>query len=269
MNRSGIITFLTDFGLADAYVAMMKGVALNINRNADLIDITHNINVGSIIQGAGVLKDAYKYFPKGTVHVAVVDPGVGSSRRLMAVKATGHFFVGPDNGIFWPVIKETPDAEIVEISEERYFLSHVTSTFHGRDVFTPVAAHISLGIDIDRLGQQVSDPEKLTLPQPYIEDDILKGEITRVDSFGNLITNISQDTLTDFLGDKQPVIHIGDYKISLISNTYSDKDKGELLALVNSSDYLEIAVNLGKASVYLGKSSDQIIGMRVNVNAIN
>jgi S-adenosyl-L-methionine hydrolase (adenosine-forming) len=269
MSRSGIITLLTDFGISDAYAAMMKGVVLFINRNAVLIDITHNIKAGSIYQGAEILKDSYPYFPEGTVHVAVVDPGVGSCRRLMAMKAAGHFFVGPDNCIFWPVIKENPDAEIINLTEKRYFLSHVTNTFHGRDIFAPVAAHISLGIEIDKLGHPISDPEKLTLPQPYIKDTVLLGEITRVDNFGNLISNIAAKALADFLGDKQQVIHIGDFKIPEICDTYSDKDEGELIALINSSGYLEIAVNLGKASEYLGKSYDQIIGMRVKVVAIN
>ena len=269
MRRSGIITILTDFGLIDSYTAMMKGTVLSVNRNAELVDITHCINVGSIFQGAGILKEAYSYFPKGTVHVAVVDPGVGSSRRLMALKADEHFFVGPDNGIFWPIIEENPDAEIIELTEERYFLPQVTSTFHGRDVFAPVAAYISLGTEISKLGHSMSDPEKLILPRPYQKHDILKGQITRIDNFGNLITNITAGTFTNFLGGKEPVIHIGDYKISWISDTYSDKDKGELLALINSSGHLEIAVNLGKASEYMGKSSDEIIGMRVKVFKIN
>ena len=268
MNRSGIITFLTDFGLTDAYTAMMKGVVLSINREAEMIDITHSINVGSISQGAGILKEAYRYFPKGTVHVAVVDPGVGSNRRLIAVKAASQFFVGPDNGIFWPVIKENPDAEIVELTEKRYFLPGITNTFHGRDVFAPVAAHISLGADICDLGRLISDPEDLTLPRPYLKDDFLKGEIIRIDHFGNLITNISARELKDFLGGKKPAINLGGYKISEICSTYSDKDKGELIALINSSNYLEIAVNMGKASEYLGKSPDEIIGMRVKITTI-
>ncbi|MGD9162594.1 MAG: SAM-dependent chlorinase/fluorinase [Desulfobacteraceae bacterium] len=236
---------------------------------AKIVDITHSINVGSIFQGAGILNDAYSYFPKGTVHVAVVDPGVGSSRRLIAVKAADQFFAGPDNGIFWPVIKENPDTEIVELIEKRYFAGNITNTFHGRDIFAPVAAHISLGIEIGQLGSPITDPEKLTIPQPYKKDDKLKGQIIRIDNFGNLITNITADNLNDFLNGKNPVIYIGEYKISEICNTYSDKDKGNLIALINSSDYLEIAVNLEKASEYLGKAPDEIIGMTVRIDRIN
>lgn len=269
MSRSGIITFMTDFGLSDAYTAMMKGVVLSINRNAYIIDITHYINIGSIFQGACMLKETYAYFPKGTVHVAVVDPGVGSSRRQLAIKAAGHFFVGPDNGIFWPIIEENPNAEIINLSETRYFLSHVTSTFHGRDIFAPVAAYISLGTEISKMGTSMSEPEKLTLPKPYLKHDTLKGQITRIDNFGNLITNITENTLSRFLEGKKPVIHIGDYKIPWLCDTYSDRDKGELLALINSSGLLEIAVNLGKASEYLGRSPDEILGMLVKVVKIN
>ena len=269
MDRSGIITLLTDFGLADAYTAMMKGVILSINRNAKLIDITHSIDIGAIFQGAGILKDTCSYFPKGTVHVTVVDPGVGSSRRPIAVKAAGHFFVGPDNGIFWPVIEYNPGAKIVELTEKKYFAGNITSTFHGRDIFAPVAAHISLGTEVGRLGRPVTDPVKLTLPQPRQNDETLNGEIIRVDNFGNLITNITGSRLNDFLSGKSPVIHLGEHKITEICNTYSDKDKGKLIALINSSDYLEIAVNLGKASEHLGKASEEIIGMRVKVAAIN
>ena len=144
-----------------------------------------------------------------------------------------------------------------------------TGTFHGRDIFAPVAAHISLGVDIEKLGHPISDPEKLLIPQPYQRHDILNGQIIRIDNFGNLITNISKTTLTDFLGEKHLFIHIGKNKISKISNTYSDKEKGELLALINSSGYLEIAVNLGKASDYLEKTPEEIIGIPVKVTAIN
>lgn len=269
MIRSGIITLLSDFGLSDPYVAMMKGVILSINRNADLIDITHNIKVGSIFQGADIIKETWSYFPEGTVHVAVVDPGVGSARRLMAVKAARHFFVGPDNGIFWPIIKKNPDAEIVELTEKKYFLPEITNTFHGRDVFAPVAAHISLGTAIKSLGSPITDPEKLKLSRPYQDDKGLNGEIIRIDNFGNLITNITVKNLTDFLMGKNPVFFIGEYKISEISHTYSDKDEGELIAIINSSNYLEIAVNMGRVSEYLKKAPDEIIGTAVRIDAIN
>jgi S-adenosyl-L-methionine hydrolase (adenosine-forming) len=268
MKRSGIITLLTDFGLSDAYVAMMKGVILSINRDAELIDITHDINTGSILQGAYTLKESFSYFPLGTVHVAVVDPGVGSTRRVIAVNAAGHFFTGPDNGIFWPVIEKYKDAVICELTNDKYFLPRVTSTFHGRDVFAPVAAHISLGVEIHQFGRAVSDPEKLEMPLPFKHDNTLTGQITRIDNFGNLITNITTEDLIGFLGNNEPVIHSGKIKIYGLSKTYSDREKGELLAIINSANYLEIAVNMGKASHYIGKEHDDIIGTNVKVEKI-
>jgi S-adenosylmethionine hydrolase len=265
MKRSGIITLLTDFGLSDAYVAMMKGVILSINRDAELIDITHSINTGSILQGAYILKESFTYFPSGTVHVAVVDPGVGSNRRSIAVNAGGHFFTGPDNGLFWPVIENHKDAIIYELTENRFFLPQITSSFHGRDIFAPVAAHISLGLDIHQLGIPVSNPEKLEMPLPFKHDNALTGQIIRIDNFGNLITNITADDLAAFLGNKEPMITTGKIKIYGLSKIYSDRENGELLAIINSSNNLEVAVNMGKASHYIGKEPDDIIGTGVKV----
>ncbi len=265
MKRSGIITLLTDFGLSDAYVAMMKGVILSIKRDAVLVDITHNINTGSILQGAYIVKESFSFFPAGTVHVAVVDPGVGSNRRSIAVNAGGHFLIGPDNGIFWPVIERYKDATVYELTEKRYFLPQVTSTFHGRDIFAPVAAHISLGLNIHQLGRAVSDPEKLEMPLPFKHDNTLTGQIIRIDNFGNLITNITADDLAGFLDNRTPVIHTGKIKIFGLNKIYSDRENGELLAIINSTNNLEIAVNMGKASHYIGKEPDDIIGTAVRV----
>lgn len=266
MNRSGIITLLTDFGLTDAYTAMMKGVILSINKNAKTIDITHNINTGAIFQAAGLLKETYRYFPEGTVHVAVVDPGVGSNRRLMAFKANNHFFVGPDNGIFCPVLDEAEDPQIVELTEEKYFLKNVTNTFHGREVFAPAAAHISLGVDLEKLGPPLEDPVVLSLPKPYVKDKILYGQVIRIDNFGNIITNITEKHLKEFEPEENGAIQIGDVKIVGIKNVYNDVEEGELLAILNSSNLLEIAVNLGRATEYIGIDVNDIVGSMVKVH---
>jgi hypothetical protein len=142
MKISGIITLLTDFGLSDPYVAMMKGVILSINPDARLIDISHQVRVGSILQAGGLIRETYPFLPRGTVHMVVVDPGVGSNRRLIGLEAGGHFFVGPDNGIFWPLIKDHQGARIINLIETKFFLSSVSHTFHGRDIFAPAAAHL-------------------------------------------------------------------------------------------------------------------------------
>lgn len=266
MNATGIITLTTDFGLNDPYVAMMKGVILTINPRAQVVDISHQVRAGSIIQAAGLLHETFSFFPKGTVHVAVVDPGVGSERRLIGLEADRHFFVGPDNGIFWPLMEDYEGAEIIHLTEKKYFLPSISHTFHGREVFAPVAAHLSLGVALKRMGSRLSDPVKLHFPKPREEGGILHGQITRVDNFGNLISNIHRGDLESFLESFVPVIEVGNLTIKKLSPIYADVEEGEPLALINSSHWLEIAINLGRASQYVGLPSEEIIGTEVKVS---
>jgi hypothetical protein len=265
MKPSGIITLTTDFGLTDPYVAMMKGVILSINPAARITDVSHLIGAGSISQAATLIQDAYSYFPLGTVHVAVVDPGVGSERRLLALEARSHFFVGPDNGVFWPIIMSDPNSRLVHLTETKYFLPHVTKTFHGREIFAPVAAHLSLGVPLANLGVSIKDPVELFLPAPYQADNVLYGQIIRVDNFGNLITNIGTKILEDFLRAGSPCIEVGKLTIQKMSSIYSESDEGEPLALINSSDLLEIAVNMGRASEYVSIDVNEIVGTQVKI----
>ena len=264
-KRSGIITLLTDFGLTDPYLAMMKGVILSINPNARLVDVSHNILAGSILQASGMILETFPFFPEGTVHVVVVDPGVGSDRRLIALETGGHLFVGPDNGVFWPVIEGSKGSKIIHLRESKYFLPHLTPTFHGRDVFAPVAAHLSLGVGPGQMGPAINNPVELKAPAPYKIDDILYGQVMRVDNFGNLITNISRGDFADFVKTSKPCVYIGNMKINGLNNTYSDVDRGEPLALIDSSDRLEIAINFGRASEYMGIDPGEIVGTEVRV----
>jgi S-adenosylmethionine hydrolase len=265
VKPSGIITLLTDFGLADPYVAMLKGVILSIHPGARIVDITHQIDTGSIHQAARIIRETYRYFPERTVHLGVVDPGVGSTRRLIALEANGHLFVGPDNGLFWPIIEAKPPAGIVQLTETRFFLPAVTHTFHGRDVFAPVAAHLSLGTDLHRLGREITDPIRLTSPSPYCREGMLWGQIIRVDHFGNLITNINAQELSRYLGTAKPVIHVGQLSVEGLGRIYADVEEGRPLALINSSGLLEVAVNMGKASDYVGIEPGEIHGSVVMV----
>ena len=265
MKLSGIITLTTDFGLSDPYVAMMKGVILSINPSAKLVDVTHQIGTGSISQAALMIHETFPFFPEGTVHVAVVDPGVGSNRRLLALEAADHFFVGPDNGLFWPVFRDFAGAKAVQLTQSRYFLQSITPTFHGREIFAPVAAHLSLGLSLPSLGPAVRDLTKLTTPQPRIEAGVLCGEIIRTDHFGNLVTNISGKELTNFLQSASPRIEAGKLVIRKLNRIYADCEEGESLALINSSGLLEIAVNLGRASEYIGLNNGEIVGALVQV----
>ncbi len=265
MKPSGIITLTTDFGLSDPYVAMMKGVILSIHPPAVLVDLTHMIGTGSISQAAGLIDETFVYFPRGTVHLCVVDPGVGTTRRPIAAEAAGHFFVGPDNGVFWPVIRNDPEAKVIHLQDRRFFLPDVSHTFHGREIFAPVAAHLSVGVDLAEMGPCIRDPVQLRMTRPRESDDILYGEIVRVDNFGNLVSNISAKELETFLDPGKPRIEAGKLVIPKLSQTYAEGEEGEPLALINSSKRLEIAVNLGRASEYIGVERAEIVGTVVRV----
>lgn len=248
----GIITLTTDFGESDPYVAMMKGVILSINRGARIVDITHQLPAGSIQEGGLIIKESYRYFPSGTVHVGVVDPGVGGKRRPITVLVDNHFFVGPDNGLFSPLIEMQGHADVIHLKEKRYWMNKISSTFHGRDIFAPVAAHLSLGVDPFLMGEKIDNPTTLAYPLPSKNKSDLVGEIIRVDHFGNLITNITREHLSPFLKSKGLIIKIGSLTLKKISTTYNDVSEGQPLALIGSSNLLEIAINMGRATDYLG-----------------
>jgi len=253
------ITVTTDFGTKDVYVGVMKGVILSINPDVTIVDITHEIEAGNIKEASFLLKDAYSYFPKGTIHVAVVDPGVGGKRRAIAVRSKGYFFVGPDNGIFWQIIKDDKDAIVVHLKNKKYFLAEISSTFHGRDIFAPVAAHISKDVDIRDMGDVIDDPVRLEIEKPKFLEGKIIGCAIREDNFGNIITNISKkDIIRHFHELKDIEVIVGDKKISQISRTYSDVGKGELLALIGSSGFLEISANMKKASEIVGKNIKEL-----------
>ena len=242
-----IITLLTDFGIEDPYVGIMKGVILGLNRAVSIVDLTHRIAPGDISGAAFALKESFSFFPPATIHVAVVDPGVGTDRRPILVKSRNHLFVGPDNGLFWPIIKSDPQVLMVHLTNQNYFLPRISRTFHGRDIFAPVAGHLSLGVDPLAMGERLIDPIRLPDATPILEGGTLLGRAVRVDHFGNVITNIHREELARFLGNRQLLIQIGNETITGIVNTYADGPKGKLLALFGSTDHLEIAVNSGRA----------------------
>jgi len=194
----------------------------------------------------------------------VIDPGVGGKRRPVVVLANSHFFVGPDNGLFWPVIEKQVNADIIHLKEKRYWMNKISPTFHGRDIFAPVAAHLSLGLNPFVLGEKIDDPTTIAYPLPCKKDSDLVGEVIRVDHFGNLITNITREHLTPLLKSKDVIIKIGSLVLDKISTTYSDVPEDEPLALIGSSNLLEIAINMGRATNYLDK--DCRIGTKVVVS---
>lgn len=274
---SAIITLTSDFGLADAYVAVMKGVILSINPEAKLIDICHTIKPQNIPQAAFVLSTACHYFPQKTVHLVVVDPGVGTKRRAIILRTPEADFVAPDNGVLSYVIQDysdkhvksdvtprqikvRPEMEAVAITRPRFWRSPVSPTFHGRDIFAPVAAHLSLGTPPIDFGEAITSLGMLPLPHPQrARDGSLVGHILHIDSFGNLITNIRKDDLPRTKGTI--TIEVGNQFISGLSLTYAEGEG--LLALIGSSGYLEVSLKEGNACALLGAEVGNKVRIRL------
>lgn len=229
-----IITVFTDFGLKDSYVGIMKGVILSINPKATIVDVTHEIEPQDILEASFVIDESYRYFPKGSIHLCVVDPTVGSTRRALLLHSHGHFFSGPDNGLFSMLLDEA--TEIREIRNPRYTLPDVSSTFHGRDIFAPVSAYLSLGAPFSGFGPPVDDPIKLSGLHPDMEDRELKGRVVRFDRFGNAISNISATVLRRFLDREGFVISIGRMSFTSLDRSYFEQP---LTCLIGSAGYLE------------------------------
>jgi S-adenosylmethionine hydrolase len=245
MMARPVVALLTDFGLHDHYVGTMKGVVLSVAPEAALVDITHDVAAHDIVGAALELSAAYRYFPAGTVFLVVVDPGVGSSRRAIAAEAGGYYFVGPDNGVFSMVFRESPPTLVVELSVRKYARSSISRTFEGRDRFAPAAGWIAKQTSLRSFGPVVSDYCTVHIPEPTIADGIVRGEVLRVDHFGNLITNIVAGLLERA---SSPTIVVAGRKDVRLVHTYADAPAGGVCALVGSSGYLEIAVNGGNAS---------------------
>ena len=262
-----IITLLTDFGMDDEYVGLMKGVILSVNPSVTIVDITHQIDAQDIVEAAFAVHSAYRYFPQGTVHLIVVDPGVGTDRDLLALEMKKQVFIAPDNGVLSLLIKEGPLESLVRISNPEYFLPSVSRTFHGRDIIAPVGAHIAGGLNLSKLGPEIDVRETVCLDNLHariLENGEIVGRIITIDHFGNLISNIDTEMLAGLYQEgeeKKLRIEIGPHVISGLSATYENVASEALLALVGSRGYLEIAVNKGNA----GKILNARKGDRVSV----
>lgn len=257
-----IITLITDFGIRDGYVGVMKGVIAGINPDALVIDISHEVAPQDISEAALIIRDSYRYFPKGTVHLAVVDPGVGGSRRPIVIETSDYIFVGPDNGVFTPIYESKEVLRVIELSNRDMFLPYVSGTFHGRDIFAPTAANLSKGLPVSIFGSEITDYVKIKSFSPEFKGNLMIGEVSYVDNFGNLITNIDKETLSGFIGDEEFIIEIKGRSIPGLRRTYAEGEKGELLALMGSSDRLEIAVNHGNAGYTLGAGKGSPVEVR-------
>jgi S-adenosylmethionine hydrolase len=255
-----IITLLTDFGTRDGYIGAVKGVIKRINPEVEIVDVTHDVESYDVLGAAFVLENSYRYFPEGTINLAVVDPGVGSMRQPILVRTKDFFFVGPDNGIFSFIYQREDLTDVVVISNKKYFLAELSSTFHARDIFAPVAAYLSLGVETCEFGSPAKECTKLIIPEPESKGKSLKGAIIHIDRFGNLITNVTADLLKN---RENARVVVGRKTIKGISRSYYEiKEKG-LGALVGSSGFLELAVNQGSAQKRLkAKVGDPV---RINV----
>ena len=259
-----VITLLSDFGTDDNSVAVMKGVIFGVNSEVHIVDISHSIEPYNIEVGAEILMAAYHYFPRGTIHVAVVDPGVGGDRRGILVATENYFFVGPDNGIFSYIYEDPGFRWVRDLRAVDFFLEKVSSTFHGRDIFAPVAGYLSAGEDPEDFGPPIDDPVKLRISQSHVRPGGgIDGEVIYVDHFGNLITNICSAALEALGANVQ--IAIGSERIAGIQPSYAQAPPQTLLAAINSFEVLEIAVNQGNAAEQLQAGAGTPV--RVNISA--
>jgi S-adenosyl-L-methionine hydrolase (adenosine-forming) len=247
-----VVALLSDFGSRDHYAGTMKGVILGICPEATLVDITHDIVAHDIVEGALQLAATYRYFPAGTVFLAVVDPGVGSARRGIAAEAGDFKFVAPDNGVLTEVLRETPPRRVVELSERRFARPTVTRTFEGRDRFAPAAAWLAKGTQLTAFGRTLADFQRIDIPVPEINGTALRGVVLTIDRFGNLVTNIDRKTFEGFAKQGEFRILAGGTAVGRLVSTYAEISPGEICALFGSSDHLELAANSGSAAGALG-----------------
>jgi S-adenosyl-L-methionine hydrolase (adenosine-forming) len=249
-----IIALLSDFGSRDHYAGTMKGVILNICPDATLVDITHDVPAHDVLDGALQLAAAARYFPSGTIFLAVVDPGVGSARRGIAAEAGDYRFVAPDNGVLTAVLREWTPKKIVELTDRRYARPTVSRTFEGRDRFAPAAGWLAKGTQLTALGRPAPDYHRLEIPVPTVADSSITGAVLRTDRFGNVVTNIDRRTFEGVARSGTMEVTVGEHSIGRLVATYADIQPGEICALFGSTDHLEIAVNAGNASDFLNLS---------------
>jgi len=255
-----IVTLTTDFGGSDHFAGTMRGVILGVNPSAQVVDLCNAVNSFDVLDAALTIAQAYRYFPPDTIHLVVVDPGVGSPRRPLLVATSKHYFIAPDNGVLSLVIEQEERVSVRHITAEHYFLRPLCNTFHGRDIFAPCAGWMSKGVEAEKFGDEITDYVRFSLPKPKaIAANALKGAVLKVDKFGNLITNLTPEnapavfaahafadnTSTD---NARLKITVGSAQVTALRGTYAEGQPGELFALLNSMGFLEIACNRGAAS---------------------
>ena len=258
-----LITLTTDFGYGDPYVGIMKGVICGIDPQARIVDLSHGVPAQDIMAAALLLRHSSPYFPRGTIHIAVVDPGVGSARRPLLVEADGSYFIGPDNGVLSLALDRRRPTQIIELLNPNYHLRPTSATFHGRDIFAPVAAYLSLGIAPQAFGDAINDWVELPWPAIVRTETAIEGEIIYIDGFGNLFTNIRKHDLEEPSGSPSTVT-LGDLSIAAVATNYAAVEPGQYVALINSWGVLEIAIYKESAK----RRSGAIVGDKVKVTLV-
>lgn len=267
-KRHGIISLLSDFGAGSGYPAAMKGVILGIAPDVHLIDLSHEVPRHEVRAGAFLLWSAVPYFPRRTVHVAVVDPGVGTERRGLIIEAGAQLLVGPDNGLLVPAAERLGLATVYEIRNERYMLADRSATFHGRDIFAPVGAHLARGVPPEEIGQAIDDWVELSFGIGHLEGNVLRGEVIHIDSFGNIITNIPGELILKVAewGDELVVV-VGEVQARVrLLQAYGLAGEDELLLLIGSHGGVELALNRGSAAERLGTEPGDELEIRWSKN---
>jgi len=255
MAHRPIVTLTTDFGLNDHFVGTMKGVILKIVPNAEIVDICHSVQAFDILDGALALAQAYSYFPPRTVHLVVVDPGVGSARRPIIASSEEQNFVAPDNGVLSLMYAREERLSVRHITSEHYFLQPISNTFHGRDIFAPVAAYLAKGVDHEKFGEEITDFVRFNAPRPKPTDaNTIRGVVLRVDRFGNLITNFAPQDAPALFQQMPPAfkIIVGKREISVMRSNYAEGAPGEVFGILGSMGYLEIVANRSSAAQLVG-----------------
>ncbi len=248
-----IITLTTDYGTNDHLVGVLKGVILKINPEVTIIDITHAVTPFDLLDGALAISSAYAYFPPRTIHVVVVDPGVGTERRPLLVSGQNQYFIAPDNGVLSGVYDKEQNFAVRHLTSEHYFAHPVSKTFHGRDVFAPVAGWLSKNWQPASMGEVIEDFKRFAMPKPKEADGLLKGVVMKVDGFGNLITNFRVEDLAPDAVEKGEVkLQVGTHPVTRVVGMFASGNPGEPVAYIGSSGYLEVAVNKGNASKTMG-----------------
>jgi S-adenosylmethionine hydrolase len=262
---NAIITLTTDYGTNDHLVASMKGVILKINPEVTIVDITHHVTAYDLLDGALAIGSAFAYFPPRTIHVVVVDPGVGTERRPILATADNQYFVAPDNGVLSLVYERDPNVVVRHATAEHYYLQPVSKTFHGRDIFAPVAAWLSKGWQTAAMGEEIQDYKRFALPRPKAADGALKGVVMRVDGFGNLVTNFREEDLPEGAKQSGQVrFQIGTHAISRLVDTFASGNAGEPFAYVGSNGYIELGINKGSAAKTLGLGRGAAVSLQTS-----